>query len=433
MADEPGAAGTCLAGSTRADEEAEARLLRAEIRSDLRGIAPMLLIFCGLWATPIFSHMRGCILGTMSLLIVMLSHSALGLADCTCPSLKRHMLHSDIIHHSARLIGNLMWMHYHPDDQLARLGAIFVAPVDAVRKSSRPAFNPYLVGHVLLLLVRFRNDLFGAGFPYVVVGLVHSHMLLEIATLRQHSQRTDMRLQHMVRHSVDVAFASVQSVISCFCDATAVLTADLKFAESSTTLRTLLGRAALQGKAFEDLIHLGDRDEYRRLVASVVEDASREHAAGAHVAAGSDAPEPVADTKMRVKSTRLHLEDSFSSLVAVQVFLAYFEDLQGTPMFVAGLSEAWRPPRSCPKSASRSQRRAGATVRHRVNMESGRVEATSPLYPGDLEPVLAALAGQDQAPPDDGAPARGRLARGRPGAGASGASPRADSPRPLGL
>eukprot|EP00401_Gymnodinium_catenatum_P010040 CAMPEP_0117492740 /NCGR_PEP_ID=MMETSP0784-20121206/18741_1 /TAXON_ID=39447 /ORGANISM="" /LENGTH=303 /DNA_ID=CAMNT_0005287577 /DNA_START=268 /DNA_END=1175 /DNA_ORIENTATION=- len=281
---------------------------------------------------------------------------------------------------------------------------LWVTPIDAARMSRPIPFRVYMATHVLLTLYRFSGDL-AFGAPYIIGVIASSKMLHEISIMKHQSKEMSFELHSAHERMYSLATDTMKSIFTCFCDASAVLNSDLKLAETSPTLSAMLERQATEGKAFEDFVHGSDREEYRHQfsqLSGTSESETESRGRGQSSMA----------TALSLRSLRLHLEDSFSVPVDVQVFYAYFEDARERQLYFVGVSESWQPKQSTKPSAQ-----AKRNVSKRLNFETGRLESSLPLFPARDRELLKQPRGPD-ATRDDEAEAAGPRRR------------RNDSPRP---
>jgi len=357
----------------------EAELTREEIHREMCGLAPVLAMFCSLLLLPSYRDKHGCIAASIAAVAgsMLFSRWVLGRTD-----VPRYAELNGVVHHSARSFVHLVWLLYHNSDVFTRFIMLFIAPVDAARLSRQGSFKVYMAVHLVLTFYRFRGDPLETAAPWVVAIVVQSHMVFEISALKRRSEEKGFELYKVQRASCSLAMDAVRNVVNCFCDASAELSADLALVDDSPTLSTLLARQATRGKAFEHFIHMADRDEYRKFTSELTPQMVQTRA---------DDPKATNPTtrkrRMQVRSMVLHLMDSYSVPLKANVFHAYIEDPKGEPVLIVGISEAWKPlAKSTGRPRSTSRGRSASIGQ--VNISTGRLQPTNPLYPKGDEHLL---------------------------------------------
>jgi len=411
----------------------EAELTREEIQKEMCGLVPVFAMFCGLFLLPSYHDKHWCIAMSIAAVAgsIVFSRWVLGRAEGA--ALTRYAVFNGIVHHSARTFVHLIWLLYHNGDTFSRFIMLFIAPVDAARLSRQGSFKVYMVVHIALTFYRFRDDPLETAAPWVVAILVQSHMVFEISALKRRSEEKSFELYSVHKQSCELAMDAVRSIVACFCDASAELSADLALLSDSPTLSTLLGRQATKDKKFEDFIHMADRDEYRKFTSELTPQMVK--------ASKGDPMESDPKTRrrnMQVRSMLLHLVDSYSVPLKANVFHAYIEDPHGEPMLMVGISEAWKPPEAKAKGRPRSTSRGRSAALVQVNVSTGRLQPTSPLYPKGDERLLTTEMAASRASRGSGEPRRRRGDSPRPAAARelsarAPASPARGVPRPSSL
>jgi len=436
---------TAVAAMTRAEDDVlalEADMIREEIHRELWCLAPLLAMFFSLLLVPSYRDKRGCVAANVVAVGACIAFSRWVLARTEGAAVLPYAVLNSIVKHAARSFVHLVWLWNHNDDTFTRLILLFIAPVGSAHQSRQGSFKVYMAVHFALTLFRFRDEPLETAAPWVVAVLVQIHVLFDISALKQRSEERTFELYSVQKNTCALAIEAVRNIVTCFCDASAELSADLTLLGDSPTLSTLLGRQATKDKAFEDFIHFGDKDEYRKFAGELTPQM---------VQAREEDPEEQnpkrTKRRMQVRSMLLHLVDSYSVPLRANVFHAYIEDPKGEPVLIVGINEAWKPPEVKSKNRPRSTSRSRGASLGQVDVGTGRLQPTSPLYPKGDEHLLTAEVGARRASLGAGGPRRRRGDSPRPaetraltpracagrlaGSNAGGAGPAADAAQAL--
>jgi len=389
----------------QARRDLEIQVLRKEVETFAFSRIPVVIVYTALAVLPQFAYLRGCSLAALGTLAVGVAFSYWVLNDVECKRLQRYALTNEILHHCCRTLTHMLWLTFHNKDTFTMVFMLWVTPIDAARMSRPIPFMVYMATHVLLTLYRFSGDL-AFGAPYIIGVIASSKILHEISIMKHESKEMSFELHGAHERMSNLATDIMKSIFNCFCDASAVLNSDLKLAETSPTLSAMLERQATEGKAFEDFVHGSDREEYRQQFSQPSQTSGSETEA-------RGIGESSMAAALNLRSMRLHLQDSFSVPVDVQVFYAYFEDARERQLYFIGVSESWQPKQST-KPSAKSKR----DVSKRINFETGRLESSHPLFPARDQKLLKQPRRLD-ATRDDAVEAAGPRQR------------RNDSPRPV--
>jgi len=357
-------------------------LMFEDIRFAMFSLAPLLLMTIVMMFVPQYSDKQGCLFTCVLLVSSCIAVSKWILLRATAETLKRYALVNDITHQVARTLAHMVWLTFHHDDIYARFLNLFIAPVDAALVLRTTSFNVYIAMHIMLTIYRFQSDPLGEAAPWVFAVIIQSQMLLGVSALKKRSADKSMEAHRVYLNSCELAVDAVRNIMSCFCDASAVLSSDLKLIEGSPTLHSLLDRQASKDKDFRVFIHMADREEYRSFISSLLQ-ASQEDSQAAREQEKSKQRE----ARLQVRSVHLNMEDGYSVPLSVHAFHASIEAPTGEPVIFVGINEAWRPPGERSKrgggrsTAARPSRPTQAAGLGRVDVSTGRLEPTTPVYP----------------------------------------------------
>uniref|UniRef100_A0A7S2VRY1 PAS domain-containing protein n=1 Tax=Zooxanthella nutricula TaxID=1333877 RepID=A0A7S2VRY1_9DINO len=393
--------------------ETEEQLIQSELWSGVCHHLPVALGLAVLWASSVPTRTLLCV--AAGLLSTSMAHAMLAIRQNDLGTLRKSAIRQEYFDNALRLSVHALALAFYPENELLRMACTFHMPVEAAR-FSRFYLKRFLAGNLALVFWRYRSDLFGEGLAYVVPALLMSHLVLEISTMRQQSDAKSISLlKFHHRNHCKLAEDTIRNVVGCFCEASVALSPDLKLVEASPSLSTMLNRHADKGKVFSDFIHKADAVKYRDFTTQIMREAS----------CGAFCQVPM------VQSIRLHLETSLSTRVAANLYHAYFEDVNGKPMLLVGVCEAWTPPsrqrRASPTGAARG-RPCSRALDGRV---ARRLEPRAPEHDAAAQRTPApALGGPTLVRPFSVDAADARSASASSISSTQSRSSRVDSPRP---
>jgi len=210
-----------------------------------------------------------------------------------------------------------------------KLLSMLMYPLSSAKVSNNlTSFRIYLFFHNVLVVLRFSYNL-QEGLPWMITTALMDWMLHDWAVLRSAQRRAfeELALTHVdLEHSAQV---TTKSLFCRFCDATVTLDADLTIVEPAPQLAALLGlNHRLQGRTFSSLIDASDLGPFAAYLEVDLDDVGQEK-----------------------PSLQVKLLDVFARPVSVHIFYTCFRgrNKNRRPVYVLGVSESWRPPRTKPK------------------------------------------------------------------------------------
>lgn len=349
-------------------------LMRETLRRELRGLTCPTVLF----GAQLFMPQRRHFLVPSLLMFAMLLGCALFIwralkTDQGYAQIKKMHFLSDAFQHTARTIGHISAVVCANEDLFGRLIFLFVGPCCGSRLTYSTPYNAYITIHVSIVICRFAGSV-ADEFPFLLSALACCHLLYETFVTRRRSEEGALeKTRGMVTLAEDISY----SVLSCFCDAVARVSADLDILEDSPSLSTLLSRRASTGRSFLDLVNMSDREKYMDFIKSF------SSSAGDKTSTLADADN--ADG-LQLRSVDVYLDDVMNVPVEVHVFHARLETLDERPFYLMGIMEreSYRFSRKKTTKTGRAGGRAkGPATRvdqTTLNFESGRLEPWRPAF-----------------------------------------------------
>eukprot|EP00929_Paragymnodinium_shiwhaense_P101317 TRINITY_DN64314_c0_g1_i1.p1 TRINITY_DN64314_c0_g1~~TRINITY_DN64314_c0_g1_i1.p1 ORF type:complete len:410 (-),score=63.70 TRINITY_DN64314_c0_g1_i1:68-1297(-) len=328
---------------TAADREAEglmAEWTRAETQESTRQITALCILFAVLALVPGQAGLRLTHAAVAVILAVVAGSSWYTRHQASDSTEEEWNLANriDIIGGTGMIIVHLLWMILHPEVEAFKL-AILVFPVACARVTGTSfACYTQVAAHMVLLLVRFRDDWY-TGATYVVVMFVSCFMSADISVMRETSRARRALLVTAISKLTILSEDTVRSFFHGFCDAHAVLDEKLDLLESSPSLQSLLHRKADEGRSFCEFVEGKELLKLKDSLDKLVREARQE----------DDTEDSSRPSILRM---RTYLIDPYAQNIDVHLFIVHYNHLQGREVFFVGITEHSGERAKAPKKLS---------------------------------------------------------------------------------
>lgn len=378
--------------------EVEVWILRKQLEDNLRSMIPATL---GLLCIGLASHFA--FLSTIAHLkepakyMVCMAFVRTILAEAGRRSCDAHLARNSRWVAYA-MLGMRLLLHgvvilYDDDGHIFLKCASVLTPLSACTSPGSPtAFRVYLALHTVLVCAHYGQDLERHG-AWIVVSVFVSIFCDEC--VRQLSVHHQMRLELEAtqKRQEQVAEETTKGIFDQLCDASAVLSADGRFAAASSRLASLLGGAGnLQGRLFAALLHWKEAQWKADF---------QESSSG-------------------VQHRQVKLANVDGQPVPVHVFHATFRSRSGRTTTVLGISVVWSPPRTIDQDARSDgcSEVSGESATGEGAQRRSRIPRRLRTDPGRIDLAIGQEAASDsrsevagESAMGEGAPRRSRMPR----------------------
>lgn len=368
------------------DEDLEVQFIHAERQAYIGRMCPLLLAFLVLALTPRVAHLQICsLIASMAILLTILD-TAVMLRSLDKQLLMKRAVCLENINHSVRTSIHVLFLTMHNESVFLRLMSLYLQPLFAAWQCHNiRSFKVFLAVHNVLTIYRFRDD-FEEGLPWIFTTVILSSMLLEGAVQKKLGIEARSSLGMAYKTMGQWAETSSLRMLQSFCDAVAIVDKDLNILEPSPSLATVLSRRVNAGTSMIDFIHMSECQQLRDHIADLQEVCNKQSSAddfGLEKHSTADQGKNPEGKQKFLETTKVHLVDGHSGLVAVNLFsVCLMEPCIGDSTgvkYLVGICESWKPRSHQPKSKSKMER--AMPNKYEFNIGTGQIEPMFPAFP----------------------------------------------------